>query len=162
VACRARPIAPRGTVRCFKVLLMPTRSSRPALRGNIRARSLTALAVLSVSLIWLTMLVDLNTVIAAGRQSPSLQGASAPVPVKGIGYSPFRDCQNPNWGPYPTEDQIRQDMLLLPAMGNAIRTYSSTGVQASIPGLAREVGLRVSAGHGSAAIRPLTSKRSPV
>lgn len=69
-----------------------------------------------------------------------------PDTTLGIAYSPFRDCQNPHWGPYPTEDQIREDLLMVQHMGNAIRTYSSTGIQGRIPELANERGLRVSAG----------------
>lgn len=69
-----------------------------------------------------------------------------PSLIQGIVYSPFRDCQNPHWGPFPTEDQIREDLLLIQHMGNGIRTYSSTGVQGRIPELARQLGLRVSAG----------------
>lgn len=72
------------------------------------------------------------------REMPSL--------IQGIAYSPFRDCQNPHWGPFPAEDQIRKDLLLARYMSNAIRTYSSTGVQGRIPELARHFGLRVSAG----------------
>jgi exo-beta-1,3-glucanase (GH17 family) len=69
-----------------------------------------------------------------------------PTLDQGVAYSPFRDCQNPNWGPFPTEEQIREDLALVRHMGNAIRTYSSIGVQGQIPVLARKVGLRVSAG----------------
>jgi exo-beta-1,3-glucanase (GH17 family) len=71
-----------------------------------------------------------------------------PVPsqIQGIAYSPFRDCQNPSWGPYPSEEQILGDLMLMRHMGNAIRTYSSTGIQSSIPRLARQAGLRVFAG----------------
>jgi exo-beta-1,3-glucanase (GH17 family) len=63
--------------------------------------------------------------------------------IQGIAYSPFRDCQNPNWGPFPTEDQIWDDLLRLRHMGNTIRTYASSGIQGAIPAWARQVGLRV-------------------
>jgi exo-beta-1,3-glucanase (GH17 family) len=69
-----------------------------------------------------------------------------PSLVQGIAYSPFRDCQNPHWGPFPAEEQVREDLLLVRHMGNAIRTYSSLGVLGQIPQMARQLGLRVSAG----------------
>ena len=69
-----------------------------------------------------------------------------PLLIQGIAYSPFRDCQNPNRGIYPSEEEIRQDLALVCHMGNGIRTYSSTGVQGKIPELARQLGMRVSAG----------------
>ena len=72
------------------------------------------------------------------RQMPSL--------IQGVAYSPFRDCQNPHWGPFPTEGQIREDLLQVRHMGNAIRTYSSLDVLGEIPQMAHQLGLRVSAG----------------
>ena len=66
--------------------------------------------------------------------------------IQGVAYSPFRDCQNPHTGPFPTEMEIREDLALVRHMGNAIRTYSSTDIQRSIPIWAQEAGLRVSAG----------------
>ena len=71
-----------------------------------------------------------------------------PVPelIRGIAFSPFRDCQNPHWGPFPSAEQVREDLLLVQNMGNAVRTYSSVGVQGQIPMMAQELGLRVTAG----------------
>jgi exo-beta-1,3-glucanase (GH17 family) len=78
----------------------------------------------------------------------SLQVGWRPIPtlIQGIAYSPFRDCQNPNWGPFPTLDQVEADLMLVRHMGNALRTYSSEGIQGHIPALANQAGLRVSAG----------------
>jgi len=69
-----------------------------------------------------------------------------PEPINGVAFSPFRDCQNPHWGPFPSLEQVREDLLLVQHMGNAVRTYSSMGVQGQIPALAHELGLRVIAG----------------
>ncbi|MCP4536168.1 MAG: hypothetical protein GY832_03390 [Chloroflexi bacterium] len=69
-----------------------------------------------------------------------------PALIQGVAYSPFRDCQNPNTGVFPTEQEIREDLTMIQHMGNAIRTYSATGTQKSIAFLAQEAGLRVSAG----------------
>ncbi len=81
-------------------------------------------------------------------QISDIQLTWQPIPsaINGIAYSPFRDCQNPHWGPFPSTEQIREDLLLVRHMGNAIRTYSSEGVQGEIPAIAHELGLRVVAG----------------
>ncbi len=69
-----------------------------------------------------------------------------PKSIEGVAYSPFRDCQNPHWGPEPSLEEVQEDLRLLRNMGNAVRTYASTGIQGKIPALARQMGLRVSAG----------------
>ena len=71
-----------------------------------------------------------------------------PVPevIRGVAFSPFRDCQNPHWGPFPSVAQVQEDLLLMRHMGNAVRTYSSMDVQGQIPALAHDLGLRVVAG----------------
>lgn len=69
--------------------------------------------------------------------------------LRGIAYSPFRDCQHPDWGPFPTEDEVREDMARLFHMSNAIRTYSSTwenGELDIIVPIANEFGVPVHAG----------------
>jgi exo-beta-1,3-glucanase (GH17 family) len=66
--------------------------------------------------------------------------------IQGIAYSPFRDCQNPNRMKFPSREQIAEDLDQLRHSTNAIRTYSSVGIQGEIPKLAHERGLRVSAG----------------
>ncbi|MBK8931369.1 MAG: hypothetical protein IPM76_03450 [Chloroflexi bacterium] len=81
-------------------------------------------------------------------QISDLQIEWQPIPdqLQGIAYSPFRDCQNPHWGPLPSVDELRDDLLLIRHMGNAVRTYSSVGAQGQIPAIAQELGLRVVAG----------------
>ncbi len=66
--------------------------------------------------------------------------------LRGIAYSPFRDCQNPDWGPFPTIAEIEEDLARLGHMSNGIRTYSALGVIGEIPSLARAHGLPVAAG----------------
>lgn len=74
---------------------------------------------------------------------------SYPDAVRGIGYSPYHDCQFPG-GEYrpsiPTEQQIREDMFMLSHTCNAIRTYGATGVNSLIPRIATEDGLQTFAG----------------
>ncbi|MBZ0320256.1 MAG: hypothetical protein K8L91_27840 [Anaerolineae bacterium] len=69
-----------------------------------------------------------------------------PQTIQGIAYSPYRDCQNPHFGDGPTIGQVHEDMITLRHMANAIRTYSSEGIEGAIPAIARQYGLRVSAG----------------
>lgn len=79
-----------------------------------------------------------------------------PNSLRGIAYSPFRDCQNPDWGPLPSESEVREDLARLAHTSNGIRTYSAltmTGwltpvpsIMGHIPRIAQEYGLPVCAG----------------
>ncbi|MBI5960304.1 MAG: hypothetical protein HY866_16305, partial [Chloroflexi bacterium] len=40
-----------------------------------------------------------------------LQWQTTPDKIQGIAYSPYRDCQNPHFGPFPTIQQIHEDMV---------------------------------------------------
>jgi len=66
--------------------------------------------------------------------------------LRGIAYSPFRDCQNPNWGPFPTEAQVEEDLARLFHMSNGIRTYSSLNINGEIPRIAHKYDLPVCVG----------------
>lgn len=68
--------------------------------------------------------------------------------IKGLGYSPFRDGQNPDTGPYPTEAQIKADIRILDPIVGYIRTYGSDHGFNHIPGYIQEVGsvIKVNAG----------------
>ncbi|MCX6792094.1 MAG: glycosyl hydrolase family 17 protein [Candidatus Gottesmanbacteria bacterium] len=80
------------------------------------------------------------------------------VSVLGIGYSPYRDGQNPDWGPYPSVDDIREDIgildstILCPHVKQEpiteIRTYGSDHNAEKIPQLILEKGssLKINAG----------------
>src|SRR5262249_53198550 len=63
-----------------------------------------------------------------------------------ISYSPYTRGQNPDRGDRPTADQIRADLKRISPYTRAIRTYSSTGGQELIPGIAAEFGLKVTLG----------------
>jgi exo-beta-1,3-glucanase (GH17 family) len=66
--------------------------------------------------------------------------------LTGVCYGPFRDGQNPNWGPYPSETDLRDDMPILTNMTGAIRTYGvSNGLDKIVP-IANEFDLPVSPG----------------
>lgn len=92
--------------------------------------------------------LQLTTSGSISWQISDIQLEWQPIPstINGVAYSPFRDCQNPHWGPFPTVEQIQEDLRLVRHMGNAIRTYSSVDVQGEIPAMAHDLGLRVTAG----------------
>ncbi|MCP4363122.1 MAG: hypothetical protein GY796_34405, partial [Chloroflexi bacterium] len=71
-----------------------------------------------------------------------------PYPDKhrGVGYSPYWDCQSPETSFQPTEQAIREDLFRLFHTSTAMRTYAATGVNGLIPALANEIGLPIYAG----------------
>ncbi|HLP40712.1 MAG TPA: glycosyl hydrolase family 17 protein [Fibrobacteria bacterium] len=66
----------------------------------------------------------------------------ATKPIDVIGYSPYRDGQQPG-GAEPTEAQVRQDLSIIATLAKGIRIYSTTGIHAEIPRLAKNEGLEV-------------------
>ena len=97
-----------------------------------------------------------------GCASPTTMPTATPSPVPqlyGIAYSPYRDCQSPDTADQPTLDDIKQDLQIIHSVANGIRTYSSTGINAQIPALARQMGLRVSAGAWLVRIKKQTSEK---
>ena len=81
--------------------------------------------------------------------APTITPTVTPVPwplMHGLAYSPYRNCQSPDTPDQPTLENVRQDLQIVRNMANGIRTYSSTGINAAIPAIARQMGLRVSAG----------------
>ncbi len=69
-----------------------------------------------------------------------------PTTIRGIGYSPYRDCQYPDGLVQPSVQDLEEDLFRLFHTTNAIRTYSATGVNSEIPALANAIGLPVFAG----------------
>jgi exo-beta-1,3-glucanase (GH17 family) len=78
--------------------------------------------------------------------SVTLELRNPSAQTMGIAYSPFRDCQNPSRGIYPSVSEINEDMVILQHMGNSIRTYSALGVLGKVPEIASRYGLKVHAG----------------
>ena len=66
--------------------------------------------------------------------------------IQGYAYSPFRDCQMPDIGPFPSGDEIQADLMRIANSGNAIRTYSSQGINAEIVRRAADLGLSIGLG----------------
>jgi exo-beta-1,3-glucanase (GH17 family) len=92
-----------------------------------------------------TPLPPTSTYTPAPTGTPTATPISWPL-LQGLAYSPYRDCQSPGSPNQPTLADVRQDLQILQGMANGIRTYSSTGSNAEIPAIARQMGLRVSAG----------------
>lgn len=69
-----------------------------------------------------------------------------PTTIRGIGYSPYRDCQYPDGWVQPSVQELEEDLFRLFHTTNAIRTYSATGVNGQIPALANAIGLPIFAG----------------
>ena len=70
----------------------------------------------------------------------SLNKKEFAVQSRGVSYSPFRDCQSPG-GIEPSMSEVDYDLEMLSHVSQAIRTYSSTGVQQHIPKMAKRRGL---------------------
>lgn len=76
-----------------------------------------------------------------------LRALPFPTAIRGIGYSPYRDCQYPGSPlPVPDMDDLWEDLFRLSHTTTAIRTYSATGVNGQVPALAQTLGLPVYAG----------------
>lgn len=67
--------------------------------------------------------------------------------IKGVSFSPYQKGQDPHAKKYPTPQEIDSDLRLLREQGvGSVRTYSSIDGMETIPELARDHGLRVTAG----------------
>jgi exo-beta-1,3-glucanase (GH17 family) len=75
-----------------------------------------------------------------------LRAYAMPSKIQGVGYSPYRDCQYPGGSEQPSTENIQEDLTRLFHTSNAIRTYSSTGVNSQIPALAASLGLPIFVG----------------
>jgi exo-beta-1,3-glucanase (GH17 family) len=67
----------------------------------------------------------------------------APTPLRGIGYSPLRDCQSPGGAVQPSVQNVQEDLFRLFHTANAVRTYAATGIGGEIPRLANTAGVPV-------------------
>jgi len=75
-----------------------------------------------------------------------LKAYALPSKIQGIGYSPYRDCQYPGGTIQPSPQDIQEDLTKLFHTSNAIRTYSSTGVNSQVVALANSSGLPIFVG----------------
>ena len=63
-----------------------------------------------------------------------------------VSYAPFEGNVNPDAGGKARAERIRSDLGLLAPLTRAVRTYSSTAGVELVPGIASELGLRVTVG----------------
>jgi exo-beta-1,3-glucanase (GH17 family)/cellulose synthase/poly-beta-1,6-N-acetylglucosamine synthase-like glycosyltransferase len=63
-----------------------------------------------------------------------------------VSYAPYATSGNPEAGYRPTPAQIRADLKVIAPLARAIRTYSSTAGGELVPGIADELGLKVTVG----------------
>lgn len=88
----------------------------------------------TVAAIALLLLAD----ISAHSQAilTNITSANSFKPFVGIGYSPFQGDQSPNYGTYPTTDEMSYDLTnSLTFLASEIRTFGMSGNQSNIPGL---------------------------
>lgn len=78
--------------------------------------------------------------------SIEIRADPAPKAIKGIAYSPYRDCQVPGGTRRPGVAEIADDMVRLVHSSTAIRTYSAIGVNAQVVTAAADAGQPVYAG----------------
>jgi exo-beta-1,3-glucanase (GH17 family) len=69
-----------------------------------------------------------------------------PAHLRGIAYSPFRDCQVPGGTRQPSVADIDDDLFQIAHSSDAIRTYSATGINATVVSAADALGHPVYAG----------------
>jgi len=91
--------------------------------------------VVSPGAVWIISEIDI-----------SLQPLPDPKLIRGYAYSPYRDCQSPRNGVSPTAQQVSEDLNHLYQASNAIRTYSSLGINQDIAFQAKELGFPVGLG----------------
>jgi exo-beta-1,3-glucanase (GH17 family) len=79
---------------------------------------------------------------------PKLSESAEPLykPLKGLCYGPFREGQSPEWGVYPTESQIREDINIIKSIAPKIRTYGTENILYRIPEFCRDAGVYCSPG----------------
>ena len=76
----------------------------------------------------------------------SLQPLPDPKLIRGYAYSPYRDCQSPTNELAPTPEDADEDLSHLFQASNALRTYSSVGVNEEIAVQAKQLGFTLGLG----------------
>jgi exo-beta-1,3-glucanase (GH17 family) len=71
---------------------------------------------------------------------------AAPKALRGIAYSPYRDCQTPTSTRQPRLAEVDGDMFRIAHSSNAVRTYSAMGINARVVSAATALGHPVYAG----------------
>ncbi len=95
------------------------------------------------------LVVALVACVHAGLWALLRDRADAPAfegQFPSLSYSPYAASQNPNNNDRASVSQIRADLRMLAPLTRAVRTYSATGGVELVPGVAQELGLKVTAG----------------
>lgn len=71
-----------------------------------------------------------------------------PEQIRGLCYGPYRDGQNPNWGPYPSEAQMKEDIAILTQITDWVRTYGSDHLIDQVPRYITEKGSEIKVDAG--------------
>jgi cellulose synthase/poly-beta-1,6-N-acetylglucosamine synthase-like glycosyltransferase/exo-beta-1,3-glucanase (GH17 family) len=77
--------------------------------------------------------------------NPPLPAAPVALPVQGVAYNAFQRWQSPLQGQWPQKADVEADLEALSGLTVQLRTYSASELPV-LPGLARERGLRLTAG----------------
>ena len=93
--------------------------------------------------ILLTMVVaSLLPAGASNIRAASATNLAVYKPFMGIGYSPFQGDQSPNYGSYPSINQITYDLTnSLQYLASEIRTFGMDGTLSNIPALCSQYGI---------------------
>jgi exo-beta-1,3-glucanase (GH17 family) len=82
-----------------------------------------ALAILTLLMVGWLPLAQFHNFGHTATASTAVMTTMPTGQLRGIAYGPFREGQSPEWGIYPTLDQVRQDMPLLRLVANGARIY---------------------------------------
>ena len=82
-----------------------------------------------------------------GIFEPRINAPSVSNPLNSVSYAPFDGkFDSEDITPVPTEAQIRKDLTAIAPYTNTIRTYAATRGMEKVPGVAAELGLKVTLG----------------
>lgn len=85
-------------------------------------------------------------ILAAADTSLSAAALGGCLLTNGFAYGAFRDGQSPDQNIYPSTEQIEEDLKFISRITKHIRIYSGIGSLASIPRLAKGLGISVTQG----------------
>ncbi len=84
----------------------------------------------------------LTSLGAFNAKAGSADNLAVNKPFVGLGYSPFRGDQSPNYGTFPTVDEISYDLTnTIQFLASEIRTFGMDGTLSNIPSLCSQYGI---------------------
>jgi exo-beta-1,3-glucanase (GH17 family) len=98
------------------------------------------------AVIAIAAIVALVNAVAWWWLNRPVQGEGWDGQIQGVAYNPFRPGQKPFKGPFPTAEQIAEDLTLLAPQVRRIRTYSVLDGLDAVPAVAADFGLPVTLG----------------